>query len=226
MSKLILLRHGQSEWNQLNRFTGWVDVGLSARGVQEALDAGKKIQNLPIDQVFTSSLLRAQVTAMLAMQGHISKKPLLMQHPQGKMKEWGADHCTKDALKKCIPTIVSENLNERYYGDLQGMDKDEARSQFGVEQVHIWRRSYDVPPPNGESLKMTLERTLPYFKKEITPLLDQGKNILIAAHGNSLRAISMYIQNLNEEEIVKLEIPTGVPLVYNCLNQKFELVND
>lgn len=226
MSKLILLRHGQSQWNKLNRFTGWVDVSLSEKGIEEAIDAGKKIQNIPISHVFTSTLIRAQMTATLAMKEHQSKKPLLFIHSSGKEKEWGIETCLKEALEKCIPTTVSWHLNERFYGKLQGMNKDEAREKYGKEQVHIWRRSFDTPPPEGESLEMTLKRTLPYFKKEILPLLEKGNNILIAAHGNSLRSIAMFLDNLSAEEIVKLEIPTGKPLIYNYNQGKFKKEND
>ena len=226
MVKLILLRHGQSQWNQLNRFTGWVDISLTDKGIEEAIDAGKKIKDLPIDKVFTSTLIRAQMTATLAMNQHHSKKPLLFVHSSGKEKEWGIETCLEEALKKCTPTRVSWHLNERFYGKLQGMNKDEAREKFGKEQVHIWRRSFDIPPPEGESLEMTLKRTLPYFKKEIKPLLDKGENILIVAHGNSLRSIVMHIEVLSSEEILKYEIPTGVPLIYEYKNNQFEKIDE
>lgn len=223
MTLLILLRHGQSQWNLLNRFTGWVDVGLSAKGILEAKSAGRKIKNIPIDLVYTSELVRAQTTAILAMNEHSDSRPLHFLHSKGKSKTWGADSCLKEALKMCIPTYVSWHLNERFYGQLQGMNKDEARKKFGKEQVHIWRRSFDVPPPGGESLEMTSKRTLPYFKKEILPKLNNN-NILIAAHGNSLRAISMYLEHLSKEEVLKLEIPTGKPIIYEYQKGKFKKV--
>ncbi len=223
MAKLILLRHGQSQWNLLNRFTGWVDVTLSEKGIKEAANAGKKIKDIPIDVIFTSELVRAQMTATLAMDKHVSNAPLLFIHSKGKGKEWGADCCLKEALNECIPTYVSWHLNERYYGKLQGMNKDEARQKFGKDQVHIWRRSFDIPPPSGESLKMTLKRTVPYFKKEILPKLKK-KNVLIAAHGNSLRAISMFLEDLSEEEVLKLEIPTGKPIIYDYKRNQFKKV--
>lgn len=214
MTKLILLRHGQSKWNELNRFTGWVDISLSNLGILEAIEAGKKIKDIPIDIIFTSTLVRAQVTTTLAMNEHSSKKPLLFIHPNGKANEWGIGSSLKEPLKDCIPTHINWRLNERYYGKLQGMNKDEARKKFGEEQVHIWRRSFDICPPSGESLKMTAKRTLPYFKNEILPELKKKNNVLISAHGNSLRSITMILENLSPDEIVKVEIPTGVPIIY------------
>ena len=221
MKKLILLRHGQSQWNLLNRFTGWVDVSLTDKGIKEAQSAGKKIKDIPIDVIFTSELVRAQMTATLAMDKHESNSPLLFIHSKGKGKEWGIESCLKEAVDRCIPTHVNWRLNERFYGKLQGMNKDEARKKFGKDQVHIWRRSFDVPPPGGESLKMTLKRTLPYFKNEILPHLKK-KNVLIAAHGNSLRAISMFIEGLSEEQVLGLEIPTGKPIIYDYDKGQFK----
>lgn len=221
MAKLILLRHGQSKWNQKNRFTGWVDVDLSPNGIEEALQAGEQIMKLPIDLIFTSTLVRAQMTASLAMSRHASQRPLVFIHEKGKEKDWGADHCLKEALEEAIAVHVSSDLNERFYGDLQGMDKDEARAQFGKEQIHIWRRSFDVPPPKGESLEMTLKRTLPYFENVILKALKEGKNVLIAAHGNSLRSIVMKLDQLSKEEVLKLEIPTGKPLLYETDGEVF-----
>lgn len=215
MAKLILLRHGQSKWNQNNRFTGWVDVDLSPQGIEEALKAGLKIAKYPIQCVFTSTLVRAQMTASLAMSRHASQKPLIFFHEKGKEKEWGTDFCLKEALQEAIPVHVSWQLNERFYGELQGMNKDEARTQFGKEQVHIWRRSFDTPPPKGESLEMTAKRAIPYFEEVILPELNAGKNVLITAHGNSLRSIVMRLDQLKVDEVLKLEIPTGQPIVYH-----------
>ncbi|MCH9634501.1 MAG: 2,3-bisphosphoglycerate-dependent phosphoglycerate mutase [Chlamydiae bacterium] len=222
MTKLILLRHGQSRWNSLNRFTGWVDVDLTPKGIEEALHAGTQIKDIPIDIVYTSTLIRAQMTATLAMSCHQAQKPLIFMHSQGKEKEWGAQSCSKEALDEGIPTYISWHLNERYYGGLQGMNKDEARKKFGADQVHIWRRSFDIPPPNGESLELTAKRTLPYFKDVIVKALENNKNVLIAAHGNSLRSIVMYIEKLTDKSVVKLEIPTGKPLIYHYNNKIFE----
>ena len=185
---LILIRHGQSEWNALNQFTGWKDPGLTAKGVEEAHNAGRIINNLKInfDLVFTSALIRAQNTAEIIL------------------KE----------INQPLSTIKNQALNERYYGDLAGLNKDDARKRWGDEQVHIWRRSYDIPPPGGESLKDTGERVLPYFMKEIHPHVCKGKNVLVAAHGNSLRSLIKFLDNISDEDIVKLEIPTGAPIHY------------
>ena len=185
---LILIRHGQSEWNALNQFTGWKDPDLTAKGIEEAHNAGRIINNLEInfDLVFTSALIRAQNTA-----GIILKE-----------------------INQPLSTIKNQALNERNYGDLAGLNKDDARKRWGDEQVHIWRRSYDIPPPGGESLKDTGERVLPFFMKEILPQVCKGKNVLVAAHGNSLRSLIKFLDNISDENIVKLEIPTGAPIHY------------
>ena len=185
---LILIRHGQSEWNALNQFTGWKDPDLTATGIQEAHNAGKIINNLKInfDLAFTSALIRAQNTAEIIL------------------KE----------INQSLSTIKNQALNERNYGDLAGLNKDDARKRWGDEQVHIWRRSYDIPPPGGESLKDTGERVLPFFMKEILPHVCKGKNVLVAAHGNSLRSLIKFLDNISNEDIIKLEIPTGAPIHY------------
>ena len=185
---LILIRHGQSEWNALNQFTGWKDPDLTAKGIEEAFHAGKIINNLKInfDLVFTSALIRAQNTAEIIL------------------KE----------INQPLSTIKNQALNERNYGDLAGLNKDDARKRWGDEQVHIWRRSYEIPPPGGESLKDTGERVLPFFTKEILPHVCEGKNVLVAAHGNSLRSLIKFLDNISDEDIVKLEIPTGAPIHY------------
>ena len=185
---LILIRHGQSEWNALNQFTGWKDPDLTVKGIEEAHNAGKIINNLKInfDLVFTSALKRAQNTAEIIL------------------KE----------INQPLSTIKNQALNERNYGDLAGLNKDDARKRWGDEQVHIWRRSYDIPPPGGESLKDTGERVLPFFMKEILPHVCEGKNVLVAAHGNSLRSLIKFLDNISDEDIVKLEIPTGAPIHY------------
>lgn len=184
---LVLVRHGQSEWNALNLFTGWKDPGLTDQGRQEANQAGQLIQslNLDFDVMFTSALVRAQLT------GDIILNIIKQTH---------------------IPTIKNQALNERNYGDLAGLNKDDARAKWGAEQVQIWRRSYDTPPPGGESLKDTGERVMPYFNQEILPLIKKGQNILISAHGNSLRSMIKFLDNISDIEIVKLEIPTGAPI--------------
>ena len=195
-SKLVLVRHGQSEWNAKNLFTGWKDPKLTDLGIQEAIKAGNSLEtrNLKFDLMFTSDLFRAQETGRLILEQ--------MNH-------------------KGTQVIKNQSLNERNYGDLAGLNKDEAREKWGEEQVHIWRRSFDVPPPGGESLKNTAERVLPYFELEIMPKVKEGLNILVAAHGNSLRALVMELEKISSEEIVKLEIATGDPLTYEYSNGEF-----
>lgn len=186
MPILTLIRHGQSIWNLQNRFTGWVDVPLSEGGREEARRAAQRIADMKFDVAYTSALRRAQHTLEI-IQGELG---------------WE------------IPVIRDQALNERHYGDLQGLDKDETRARHGDEQVHIWRRSFDVPPPNGEALKNTAERTLPFFDRCIMGDIRKGRNVLVVAHGNSNRSIVMQLDGLSGEEIMKLELATGVPLVY------------
>lgn len=219
MSLLILLRHGQSEWNKQNLFTGWVDIPLSREGIEEALSSGREIQDIPIDIIFSSSLIRGTMTALIAMSLHRSGKVPLVEHPAAsKLHEWGQCY-SESAQQNLIPLIEAWQLNERMYGELQGMNKAEMRTRFGDEQVQLWRRSYHDAPPHGESLAMTAARTLPYFKSEILPQVHQGKNVLISAHGNSLRSIVMELDALSEEQVVQLEIPTGKPLFYEWRDQ-------
>ncbi len=189
MSQLVLVRHGQSEWNEKNLFTGWRDPDLTAKGVEEARAAGRalKAAGAEFDLGYTSNLQRAQKTCAL-----------LLEELQ----------CTD------LPVTRHEKLNERDYGDLSGLNKDDAREKWGEEQVHIWRRSFDIPPPGGESLKDTADRVLPYFDAEIMPQIKAGKNILIAAHGNSLRALVMRLDGLTSEEIIEVNIGTGEPYCY------------
>ncbi len=187
MSILILVRHGESQWNLENRFTGWVDIDLTPKGEEQARQVGRRLKGQKVDLLFTSVLKRAIRTADLA--------------------------CAEAGFL-ALPTERDQALNERHYGDLQGLNKDEARKKFGEEQVHQWRRSYDVNPPGGESLKTTLDRVRPYFEAKIRPALEGGKNVLIVAHGNSLRALIMMLENLSPEQILKLELGTGVPIVY------------
>lgn len=221
-TKLILLRHGQSVWNKLNFFTGWVDIPLSWEGIQESIAAGKKMAHIPIDVIFVSSLIRAKMTAMIVMAEHKGGRVPMVLHPgEGKLEEWAKiynDH----AEKMVIPVIEAWQLNERMYGKLQGLNKKETMDKFGEEQVKIWRRSYDVAPPEGESLAMTAARSIPYFKEKIVPYLAQGKNVFVSAHGNSLRSIIMYLDGLSKEEVVQLELATGEPVVYNYLDGKWE----
>jgi len=220
-TKLILLRHGQSEWNKLNFFTGWVDVPLSTQGIQEAVDAGKKIKDVPIHIIFTSTLVRSLMTAMIAMTEHGSKRvPVIVHDEDQKLEGWSKIHspATKESV---VPVIRAQELNERMYGELQGLNKAETAEKFGAEQVRIWRRSYDVPPPGGESLEMTAARSIPYFLKTIVPYLQEGSNAFVVAHGNSLRAIMMHLDGLSKDEVLHLELGTGSPMIYEYENEKF-----
>lgn len=186
MPKLILVRHGQSLWNLENRFTGWIDVPLTAKGIEEAKRAGILLADTKIDVAYTSALSRAQETLRHLM----------------------------ESARLDVPVIRDKALNERDYGDLSGLNKDAMREKYGEEQVHIWRRSYDIPPPGGEALKDTRERTLPFFERAILGDIKQGKNVLVVAHGNSNRSIVMFLEDLSPEEIVAKELATGVPFVY------------
>lgn len=186
MAQLILVRHGQSLWNLENRFTGWVDVPLTAQGEEEARKAGTSLQGHRIEVAYTSALTRAQETLRIIL----------------------------ETMGATVPVIRDQALNERHYGDLQGLNKDDLRRQYGDEQVKIWRRSYDVPPPNGEALKDTAARTLPFFDRCILGDIRQGKNVLVVAHGNSNRSIVMKLDNLTQAEVLELNLETGIPLVY------------
>ena len=187
---LVIVRHGQSEWNEKNLFTGWENPGLTKKGGDEAIHAGKLIKelNIDFDRMFTSALIRAQLTGSIILE------------------KIGQSN---------ISIIKDEALNERFYGDLQGLNKDECRQKWGDDMVQMWRRSYDKGPPGGESLKETGERVLPYYLKNIFPLILKNMNILIAAHGNSLRSLIKYLEGISDEDIVKLEIPTGAPIHYS-----------
>jgi len=219
MAKLILIRHGQSVWNKKNVFTGWVDVPLSQEGILEATKAGEKMADIEFDVVYTSVQIRAIETAMIALAMNKSDKTPVVIHTDGKMGEWTTIY--SDAMNQSlIPVYRDWHLNERYYGELQGKNKAETADVYGDEQVHIWRRSYDVAPPNGECLKDTAERTIPFFEENILPQLRAGKNVLVSAHGNSLRSIVMFIEKLTREEVLKLEIPTGVPVYYELKDDK------
>ena len=224
MSKLVFIRHGQSEWNLKNLFTGWTDVNLSENGVAEAKEAGRKLKDagIQLDQAYTSVLKRAIMTLHYALE---------------------------ESDQLWIPEVKSWRLNELHYGDLQGQNKAEAAEKFGEEQVHIWRRSYDVLPPmlseddprsaaqdrryanldpnvipGGENLKVTLERVMPFWEDHIAPDLLAGKNVIVAAHGNSLRALTKYLEGISDDDIINLEIPTGQPIVYD-LDENLKVVD-
>ncbi len=213
MTKLVLLRHGESVWNKKNVFTGWVDVPLSKNGVDEALKAGKEIADIDFDVIYTSTLVRAMQTTMLSMLNNNSEKNPVVQHQQGDQQQKWSKIYDADMQQAVIPVYTDWHLNERYYGELQGRNKAKTAEKYGAEQVHLWRRSYDIAPPNGECLKDTAGRTIPYFKEMILPALEKH-NVLVVAHGNSLRSIVMHLDNLSETEVLELEIATGVPLVY------------
>ncbi len=210
MSHLILLRHGQSQWNLENRFTGWVDIDLSPMGEEEARSAGRKLRGVPIDKVYTSVLTRAIRTATIALE---------------------------EAGRSDLDLIRDQALNERHYGDLQGLNKAETGEKYGAEQVHIWRRSFDVRPPgeDGESLEMTIARVLPYFERHIIPDLRNGLDVLVVAHGNSLRSLCYVLDRHTRDSIMELNIPTGVPIIYDVavddagdvmVNSKKELLDE
>ena len=210
MPNLVLLRHGESQWNLENRFTGWVDVPLSPKGVKEANEAGEKLKSYKFDKAYTSVLKRANDTLSIVL---------------------------KIIEQEGLPTEYDKALNERHYGALQGLNKAETAKKYGDEQVKLWRRSYDIPPPKdvtelnpdgySESLKDTAARTLPYFDSKILPDIRGGKNVIVAAHGNSLRSIVMQLDTLTREQVIELNIPTGVPLLYvynaagNILERKY-----
>ena len=199
LTKLILIRHGQSIWNAENRFTGWTDVELSDKGIKEAEDAGRELKDVKFDVIHTSNLIRAKRTAEIVL---------------------SANSASFD-----VETKIDWRLNERNYGSLQGQNKAETAEKHGSEQVRIWRRSFDVAPPDGESLEMTAKRTIPYFKEEIIPDLEAGMNVLVSAHGNSLRSIVMYIERISPSDIVSFEIPTGIPRYYEYIEGEINLID-
>ena len=212
MSKLVLVRHGQSQWNLENRFTGWMDVPLSEKGRNEAISAGKKLKDFEFDTIFVSHMMRAIQTLHYILLESNSKKTPIIYHEDDKIHKREHHAGNTDCE---IPIFMSVNLAERYYGDLQGLNKQKTREKHGDEQVHIWRRSYNVKPPGGESLEDTCKRTTPYYKKHILKDLKEGKTVLISAHGNSLRAITKHIEKISDKDIPNVEIPTGVPIVYS-----------
>ncbi|MGD9153872.1 MAG: 2,3-bisphosphoglycerate-dependent phosphoglycerate mutase [Gammaproteobacteria bacterium] len=215
MSKLVLLRHGESMWNKHNVFTGWVDVPLSKGGIDEAFAAGEKLSAIDFAVIYTSTLIRAMETVMLCMvENHSNKTPVVMHSIGSRQQEWAKIY-DKKMQQNIIPVYCDWHLNERYYGELQGCNKDKMRELYGKEQVHLWRRSYNVCPPGGECLKDTVARTIPYFQSTIKLVLEQQQNVLVVAHGNSLRALVMHLDHLSEEDVLQLEIATGDPLIYD-----------
>ena len=221
VSHLILVRHGQSQWNLENRFTGWVDVPLSKKGIEEAISAGEKLKDYEFDTMYVSHMLRAVQTLHYILIKSNSNRTPIIYHEEKRIHDW--EHHTGDPNSE-IPIFMSVDLAERYYGNLQGLNKQKTREKYGDELVHLWRRSYKTNPPGGESLKNTCERTSPYFEKYILKDLQDGKTVLVSAHGNSLRAITMHVEKISEQEIPGLEIPTCVPIVYN-FNEKMNLID-
>ncbi len=212
MGKLVLLRHAESVWNKKNVFTGWVNVGLSAQGVLDAVKVGKKMADLSFDIVYVSSLIRSQLTVFIALaESKSSKTPVFLPNI----------HIERSIQKELLPVYQEEALNERHYGDLQGKNKDEIKKQYGEEQFKKWRRGYDTPPPCGESLNMTITRVLPFFKKVVVPHMEKGETVLIGAHGNTLRGIIMELDGLSEAEVVSLEVPMAEPIIYSYQKGKW-----
>jgi 2,3-bisphosphoglycerate-dependent phosphoglycerate mutase len=211
LATMVLVRHGQSQWNLENRFTGWVDVPLSLKGRQEATSAGKKLKDMRFDVIYVSHLIRAIQTMHYILLESSDPRIPIIYHEEERIHAW--EHYSGDRNNE-IPIFQSVDLAERYYGDLQGLNKAETMKIYGEDQVHLWRRSYDINPPNGESLKDTCERTIPYYKTYILPQLQAGKNVLIVAHGNSLRSITKHVENISDNDIPNVEIPTGMPIIY------------
>lgn len=217
MAKLILIRHGQSTWNSANKFTGWVDVPLSHLGLEEAQQAAQRLKGYPIDVCFTSLLIRAIQTGMICL---VESDAVLKQGKSPVIHHNADDPCWhgwdrhEGNPAEEIPVFTCQALDERFYGNLQGLNKAETAEKYGAEQVRLWRRSYATRPPGGESLEDTVARTVPFFKERILTHLMHGENVLVAAHGNSLRAIIMDLDQMSETEIPLLELATGIPIVY------------
>jgi len=212
MGKLYLIRHGESSWNSRNWFTGWVDVALTPKGIEEALECGRQLADVSFDVAYTSTLVRAMETLLLVL-AFQSKTPVVVSH-HGRQKRWSSIY-SDEAREAILPIYTDWHLNERYYGKLQGLNKEQTRAQYGEKLFTLWRRSYDTPPPRGESLAMTARRTLPFFKREIVPRVARGECVVVSAHGNSLRSIVMDLEGLSSEEVVALEIPHARPLIYS-----------
>lgn len=212
MGKLILIRHGQSIWNLQNRFAGWADVSLSKKGILEAKKAAIKLKNIKFDAAYTSNLLRAQETLFEILNKNLYCNHYIRVHEDESKWYSHYKHTKNDDLD--LKVYSSEKLNERYYGDLQGLNKDETKNIYGEKLVQIWRRSFTTAPPGGDSLEITYKRTIPYFKSHIESRLKKGETIIIAAHGNSLRSIIKYIEDISDDKISELELGTAVPYIY------------
>ncbi|MFZ5392403.1 MAG: histidine phosphatase family protein [Patescibacteria group bacterium] len=218
MSRLILVRHGQSKWNLSNRFTGQIDVSISNHGVGQCLYLGEKVKSIPLDCAFSSCLNRSKETLSIIL-SQTERSGVYIDESLGGLRA----EKTKKYVSRLtdIPIYTNCLLNERHYGLLEGMDKNEAREKYGEKKVFAWRRSFLAKPPRGESLEDVFHRTIPFFKKRIIPLLQEGKNVIVSAHGNSLRAIIKYIENISEEKISFLEIYTGQMIVYHYEDERF-----
>ena len=226
MPKLILLRHLKSQWNLENRFAGWTDGPLCQEGKEQAKEIAEKLSHYQIDKIYTSPLFRNQDTIDRVLEGS-QRHPFFIHLDGGKMQRWG-NHTENHTINRMInhtdinqnnvPVYVSEKLNEKYYGNLQGLNKDETKKQYGEEKVQLWRRSYDVAPPGGENLKDVVKRTIPFYKKYIEKDLKEGKNVLIVASHNSLRAIVKFIEKIDDKDIINLEIPYAGIIEYEFSN--------
>lgn len=217
MATLIVVRHGESVWNLENRFTGWVDVPLSAKGMQEAVHAGILLKNHRFDAVFTSHLYRSIETMQLMFRQSADQRTVISYDEDDASFESRQNHSGNPEQE--LPVFQTKALAERYYGQLQGLNKKETAEKYGADQVFKWRRSFDIRPPGGDSLKDTIERVMPYFEAKIKPLLLQGKNVLIVAHGNSIRAIVKYLEKLSDDQIPLVEMGLGVPVEYTLDGQ-------
>ena len=222
MAKLVIVRHGQSVWNKENRFEGCVDIGLTDEGVEEAINAGQFLKDYKFDSIYISHMIRSIHSLQLILQQSTdTRTPIIYHDDDGQIRE--REHHKGDPATE-LNIFQSKAIAERYYGDLQGLNIHETAEKFGEEQVHIWRRSFDVKPPNGESLKDILERVLPYWEKTIKKDLENGKTVLIVAHENSLRAIVKYLEKISDQDIPNYEIPTGVPTEYE-LDSEFNVLS-
>lgn len=217
MSYLILVRHGESRWNLSNKFTGWVDVPLSQRGVQEAVNTAKRLKDIKLDQAFVSKLERAHETLTIIL----SQQEMtgIFLHPDEKKESWYS--CESHSEKTEILAHSTRLLNERYYGALQGLNKNEVRKKYGEEKVLQWRRGYAIRPPGGESIEDVYKRTIPFFTKRVMPLLAKGKNVIIVSHGNVMRTILKHIENIPAEFLPQVDLPSGEPLIYRYSKRDF-----
>lgn len=212
MAKLIVIRHGISVWNKVDKFTGWMDVPLAEEGREEAKNAGQILKDYKFDAIFISNLWRSWETMEIILSKLNDKRiPIIYDEDDQDVRK-RQHHTGKEAEE--LPIFKTKAISERYYGDLQGLVKEDMRQKYGAEQVHIWRRSFDVCPPGGDSLKITIDRVIPYFESKIIPMLQQGKNVLFVAHGNSIRALAKYLEKISEQDIPNLEIPYAIPIEY------------